>query len=41
MPVYDCGIRANICFLVDSVRERRNGEARDSKRRCDTILDFA
>jgi len=41
MPVYDGGIRANICFLVDSVRERRNGEARDSRRRCDTILDFA
>jgi hypothetical protein len=35
MLVYDCGIRANIGFL------RRDGEPRGSKRRCDTMLDFA
>jgi len=40
MPVCNGDIRAYFGFLVDTVKER-DDEPRDSKRRCDTMLDFA
>ena len=45
MPVYDGGIRVYSGFLVDTVKARggttSRGSQRDTKRRCDTMLDFA